>query len=103
MSRQTNWNIHVQQLKKMVLQNQEGDTIRIRQFLNSLSDQELADIEALIYMGEHGIDFLELAIDEWIKKTGQYQRQDLIDNICDKTRNIKQRMERVEKILNNDF
>lgn len=54
-------------------------------------------------MGEHGVDYLELAIDAWIENTTKYTREDLIDNICSKSRNIKQRMEIVEKIINHDF
>lgn len=103
MSRKGNWRIHIQELKRMVLQNEEGDTVRIRKFLETLSDDELADVEALVYMGEHGVDYLELAIDEWIKNTTKYPREDLIDNICSKSRNIKHRMENAEKIINHDF
>ncbi len=85
--------MHIAKLKSINSKQQ------IRAYLSQLTPDEVSQIQALMYMGQMGVDNIADIIRKKINTIGQESKEDEIDTIVSKSQNLKKWFNNAEIII----
>lgn len=85
--------MHIAKLKSINSKQQ------IRAYLSQLTPDEISQIQALMYMGQMGVDNIADIIRKKINAIGQESKEDEIDTIVSKSQNLEKWFNNAEIII----
>ena len=85
--------MHIAKLKSINSKQQ------IRAYLSQLTPDEVSQIQALMYMGQMGVDNIADIIRKKINAIGQESKEDEIDTIVSKSQNLEKWFNNAEIII----
>lgn len=93
-------NINMKQICKHIAKLKSiNSKQQIRAYLNQLTPDEVSQIQALMYMGQMGVDNIADIIRKKINTIGQESKEDEIDTIVSKSQNLEKWFNNAEIII----